>query len=72
MFHLLDANANLRAAVLPTREYTMMEVMNRLTDKPGWETKVFNSVIVEKWKAEVLAMPEQDISEKMFDYVCYT
>ena len=25
--------------LLTVREYTMMELMNRLTDKKGWETK---------------------------------
>lgn len=46
-----------------------MEIMNRLTDKPSWEIKVFDDDIVAKWRAEILAMPERDISEKMFDWV---
>jgi len=47
----------------------MMEVMNRLTDKPSWGTKVFNHGLVQKWKIEILAMPNQDVSERMFDWV---
>ena len=40
-----------RAPLLAKREYTMMEIMNRLTDKPGWEEKIFREVVVRRWKA---------------------
>ncbi|KAG8526561.1 uncharacterized protein KY384_008762 [Bacidia gigantensis] len=43
-----------RAAVLTQREYTLMEMMNRITDKPDWQRKVFDEAIVEKWKEEFL------------------
>ena len=63
----IDSKA--RAPVLPIREYTMMEVMNQLTDKTYWETKVFDQTIVDRWKSEILSVPGQDVSERMFDYV---
>ena len=49
----------------------MMELMNRLTDKTGWETKVFDEEIVAKWKAEAIGAPEIDISENMVDWVSH-
>ena len=55
--------------ILTVREYTMMEIMNRVTDKPSWETKVFDDTIASKWKAELLAQKDKDISEKMVDEV---
>ena len=45
-----------------------MEFMNRITDKMGWEEKVFDEALVAKWKAEVLEAPEVDISEKIVDW----
>lgn len=47
----------------------MMELMNRITDKPDWEMKAFDEVITKKWKSEALATPDVDISEKMVDWV---
>ena len=43
--------------------------MNRLTDKPGWEKKIFDKNIVAKWKNEALSAPGVDISEKMVEWV---
>jgi hypothetical protein len=40
------------------RELAMMDVMDKLTDKPDWHKKVFDGVIVEKWKKEALAIPD--------------
>ena len=45
-----------------------MEFMNRLTDKMGWETKVFDEALVAKWKVEALEAADVDISEKMVDW----
>ena len=47
----------------------MMEFMNRITDKPGWEKKAFDENVTKKWKSEALAAPGVDISEKMVDWV---
>lgn len=46
----------------------MMEFMNRLTDKLGWETKVFDEALVAKWKTEALEALGIDISDKMVDW----
>ena len=47
----------------------MMEFMNRITDKPGWEKKVFDEIITKKWKSEALSAPSIDISERMVNWV---
>ncbi|EDR10107.1 uncharacterized protein LACBIDRAFT_325714 [Laccaria bicolor S238N-H82] len=39
-------------------EMTMLAFMNQLTDKPGWDKKVFDSTITEKWKEEVLSQAQ--------------
>jgi hypothetical protein len=56
------------------RERNMMAVMDRLTDKPDWERKVFDEEILTKWGKEVMDMfrnepPEKQFSEGMWDYV---
>jgi hypothetical protein len=40
------------------RELAMMDVMDKLTDKPDWHKKVFDDAIVEKWEKEALAIPD--------------
>ena len=56
--------------MLAVREYTMMEVMNRLTDKPNWDAKIFDGHIAAKWKEEALNPNDThvDISTKMVDW----
>ena len=49
----------------------MMELMNRITDKPGWEKKVFDRSITEKWTSEALAAPSIGITERMVNWVGY-
>lgn len=39
----------------------MMAIMDRLTDKPMWYRKVFDEVIVSKWKDEALAVPDEEL-----------
>ncbi|KAG4439283.1 hypothetical protein IFR05_005216 [Cadophora sp. M221] len=51
------------------REFTMLHIMNALTDKPDWEDKVFDDTIAEKWKTEVMTTPGRDVSQKMADWV---
>jgi hypothetical protein len=48
----------------------MMELMNRLTDKPDWDKKVFDDDIVSKWRQEALTVNDTgvDISSKMVDW----
>ncbi|KAK4103558.1 hypothetical protein N658DRAFT_505238 [Parathielavia hyrcaniae] len=47
--------------MLLVREVAMMLVMDRLSDKPDWNVKVFDDEIAEKWKAEALAWPDEDL-----------
>lgn len=53
--------------VLPVREVFMMLLMDRLTDKPGWEKKIFNDDITSKWRKEAEEMDQgpwyDDITE---------
>ena len=65
-----------RGELLPVREYTMMELMNRATDKADWDRKVSDTSITAKWKEEVLAASGTkagdgdliDISPKMVEW----
>ncbi|KAF8061696.1 hypothetical protein FPV67DRAFT_1509958 [Lyophyllum atratum] len=51
------------------REFTMLQLMNQLTDKPNWHQKVFDETITSKWKAEALSNDNgHDITEKMVDW----
>lgn len=34
--------------VLTVREYTMMSLMNSITDKPNWNTKIWDSELIVK------------------------
>lgn len=60
---------NYEARLLTVREYTMMELMNKITDKLDWDRKVFDAKIQSKWRTEVLRSGV-DVSERMFDWVC--
>jgi hypothetical protein len=50
------------------REITMMRIMNSITDKPGWDKKVFDDTITAKWRAELLHSG-QDVSERMVNWI---
>ncbi|MCJ1314682.1 hypothetical protein MMC25_008364 [Agyrium rufum] len=39
------------------REIAMVRAMNIFTDKPDWDTKVFDDAIVAEWQLEALGMP---------------
>lgn len=53
----------------------MMDFISQITDKPGWDVKVFDDEIVSKWRAETQrevtasGHPDKYMSRKMFDYV---
>lgn len=44
--------------LLPVREVAMMIIIDRLTDKPEWEKKVFSEDVVAKWRTEALHYPD--------------
>ncbi|KAI7385473.1 hypothetical protein KC336_g17962 [Hortaea werneckii] len=58
------------------RERAMMAVLNKLTEKPDWERKVYDDGILAKWREESrrfgksmrLAGPDDGFSDAMFDY----
>lgn len=51
------------------RELAMLRVMNSITDRPGWETGVFNDEVAASWKAEVVGgAGEWLISAKAWDW----
>lgn len=56
------------ATLLTVREYTMMDIMARITDKTDRERKVSDDAIVMKWKTEILDVPGRDVSEAMIDW----
>lgn len=41
------------------RELAMLRVMNSITDKPGWETKIFDDEIVASWRAGVVGSADE-------------
>jgi uncharacterized membrane protein len=68
--------------LLPVKEVAMMRLMDTLTDKSGWERKVFDEEIVGRWRKEALAQGEiaftgevdeegapRLVDAKAFDYV---
>ncbi|KAF2106157.1 hypothetical protein BDV96DRAFT_675784 [Lophiotrema nucula] len=46
---------------LPVREVAMMDIMERLTDKDRWDTKVFDEKIIERWRKEALEIPDTEL-----------
>lgn len=52
---------------LTVREIAMLGLMESITDKPNWDTKVFDDTIVEKWRAEAMELPL--ISQPAWEWV---
>jgi hypothetical protein len=59
---------------ITARERRMLDFMNQITDKPSWNTKVFDNSIVGRWKKEAVRwdeeLPEKGdwwLSGKMFE-----
>lgn len=57
------------SSLLQVREVFMLAVMDRLTDKPDWDKKVFDEAIVAKWRAEALQMPEEALYRLATEHV---
>lgn len=68
--HFPNAVLNWSGTILTVRELNMMAIMDKITDKPNWDQKVFDDTIVQKWRQEALATEGMDVSEKMLDWVC--
>ncbi|KAH3913763.1 hypothetical protein HBI56_079360 [Parastagonospora nodorum] len=55
-----DGNGT-ESELLYVRELAMMNIMDKLTDKPDWHKKVFDEEIVAKWRKEALAIPDEEL-----------
>ncbi|KAF9469550.1 hypothetical protein BDZ94DRAFT_1180725 [Collybia nuda] len=64
--HLESGSVKLPLTTL--REFTMLDLMNQMTDKPDWNLKIFDDSITSKWRAEALAAEGRDVTEKMLDW----
>ena len=53
--------------ILTVRELNMMAIIDKITDKLDWDSKVFDDTIVQTWRREALATEGMDVSEKMLD-----
>ncbi|KAF8960406.1 hypothetical protein BDZ97DRAFT_2077483 [Flammula alnicola] len=60
-------NTGNRLPMTTLREFTMLQLMNSITDKPDWHIKVNNPEIAKKWRDEALAS-DRDITPKMVDW----
>lgn len=54
---------------ITVREKNMMQMINAITDKPDWRSKVNDWSILAKWQAEAVTEEGQGFTEKMFYYV---
>lgn len=52
---------------ITARELAMLRVMDRITDKPGWETQIFDEEIAASWKTEAVAS-ELLLSQRAWDW----
>lgn len=44
--------------LLYIRELAMMDIMEKLTDKPDWHKKILDDEIAAKWRQEALDIPD--------------
>ena len=64
-YHPIGAHGscpNAHSDLLPIREVAMLSIMDRLTDKVDWHTKVFDDSIVSKWREEAMAISDQQFN----------
>jgi hypothetical protein len=50
-----------KSVVMPVKEVAMMILIDTLTDKPDWHKKVFDEVIVQKWRDEARQQSEDGL-----------
>ncbi|KAH6627525.1 hypothetical protein F5144DRAFT_652147 [Chaetomium tenue] len=51
--------------LIQVREVAMLLLMDRLTDRPDWNKKVFDDSIVAKWRHETLTQNETDLYKEI-------
>jgi hypothetical protein len=61
VFGSSQSNHETKTPILPVREVAMMMVMDALTDKPNWHTKIEDETIVAKWRQEALTQDEMGL-----------
>ncbi|KAG6909612.1 hypothetical protein DXG01_016394 [Tephrocybe rancida] len=64
-------NNDMEGGLLPLttlREFTMLNIMNKISDKPGWHLKVFDDAIAQKWKEEILSADGMDVTVAMAEW----
>lgn len=54
--------------LISVRELAMMDIMDKLSDKLEWHKKVFDDVIVKKWKKEELAISDEQFIKLADDH----
>ncbi|KAH7402048.1 hypothetical protein DE146DRAFT_452216 [Phaeosphaeria sp. MPI-PUGE-AT-0046c] len=47
--------------LLYIRELAMMDIMEKITDKPDWHKKIMNDEIAAKWRQEALDIPDEKL-----------
>ncbi|EDR01452.1 uncharacterized protein LACBIDRAFT_295569 [Laccaria bicolor S238N-H82] len=57
-----------RLPLTTLREFTMLQIMNAVTDKPDWHVKIQDKKIASKWKAEILGDKNKDVTEAMANW----
>ena len=57
------------ALAITVRERTIMALVDSITAKPAWDSKVFDEGIVRKWRQEALDNDRMDVTERMLDWV---
>lgn len=57
------------AKISTVQELYMMVIMDKITDKPDWDERVFDDTTVHQWRQEAHAIEGVDVSEEMLDWV---
>ena len=66
-FHHYSPITEIENSLLTAREYVMIEFMSNVTDKPDWDKKVFDEIIVGRWRTEAMKSG-RDMTKKMLDW----
>ncbi|KAK4691600.1 hypothetical protein P7C71_g5428, partial [Lecanoromycetidae sp. Uapishka_2] len=46
----------------------MLQLMDKIIDKPEWDRKVFDAKLIEKWGQEAADAEDMDVTDSMLDY----
>ncbi|KAL4993640.1 hypothetical protein BDV10DRAFT_189787 [Aspergillus recurvatus] len=63
-----DIEGGFCSYIFTLKELYMMRIMEAVTDKPNWDTKIRNKEITKKWRSEIL-QSDLDVTEPMVDYI---